>query len=209
MVLAQVGSDGGRGTATSQGLLVKLLDCLATLMALAAEPWTAPSHKAWPHLSAYCFGSERCLNPSFVWAGDLLACVDGAHDTGRWRVGALVPFFGVRSFYPPHRKYASQQTTELHAVAWAVRLAVRLGMSSVIVCSDSEVALAQVLSLRACSHLQHQQAILRSLAVFLCSAFANNFTHFPSLFSPHHPTPSLPHATRSRSLSVLKRFPLS
>ena len=39
-----------------------------------------------------------------------------------------------------------------------------LGMSSVTVCSDSEVALAQVLSLRACSHLQHQQATLRSLA---------------------------------------------
>ena len=46
----------------------------------------------------------------------------------------------------------------------AVRLAVRLGLSSVTICSDSEVALAQVLSLRTCSHLQHQQAVLRSLA---------------------------------------------
>ena len=35
------------------------------------------------------------------------------------------------------------------------------------ICSDSEVAPAQVLSVRACSHLQHQQAILRSLARIL------------------------------------------
>ena len=78
-----------------------------------------------------------------------------------------MPFLGVRSFYPPPRRYASQQTTELHAVAWAVRLAVHLGLSSVTVCSDSEVALVRVLSLRACSHFQHQQAILRSLARIL------------------------------------------
>ena len=104
----------------SQGLPVKLHHGLTTLMALAAEPWIAPSHKAWPHLLAYHFGSESCLNPSSVWAGDLLACVDGARDAGLWRVGALVPFFGVRSFNLPHQKYASQQTTELHAVAWAV-----------------------------------------------------------------------------------------
>ena len=45
-------------------------------------------------------------------------------------------------------------------MAWAVW--VRLGLSSVTICSDSEVS--QVLSLRAYSHLQHQQAISRSLA---------------------------------------------
>ena len=49
-------------------------------------------------------------------------------------------------------------------VARAVRPAVHLGLSFVTVCSDSEVARAQVLSLTACGHLQHQQAILRSLA---------------------------------------------
>ena len=50
---------------------------------------------------------------------------------------------------------------------WAVHLAVRLGPSSVTIYSDSEVALAQVLSVRACSHLEHQQASLRSLAKIL------------------------------------------
>ena len=148
----------------SHGLPIKLLDGLATLLALAAKPWAAPSRKAWPHLSAFSFGFEPFLSASSVWAGDLLACMDGARDAGRWLVGALVPFFGARSFYPPPQRYDSQQTSELHAAAWAVQWAVRLGMSFVTVCSDSEVALAQVLSLRARSHLRHEQPILRSLA---------------------------------------------
>ena len=91
----------------SQGLPIKLLDGLASLMAWAAEPWSAPSHKALTHLSDFTFGSEPCLNPSLVWAGDLLACVAGARDVRHWRVGALVPFFGLPSFYPTHQKYAS------------------------------------------------------------------------------------------------------
>ena len=136
-------------------------------MAVAAEPWLAPSSKAWTHRCAFRFGSETCLSPSVVWTGDLLACVDGARDAGRWRVGALVPCFGVRSFFPAYKRYASQQNTELHAVSWAVRLAVRLGVRSVTVCSDSKVAIAQGLAVRACNHLQHQQFVLRSLAKML------------------------------------------
>ena len=77
----------------------------ATLAALAAKPWAAPTRKAWPHLTAFNFGTEQCLTASSIWAGDLLACVDGARDAGRSRV-ALVPFLGVRSFYPPPRRYA-------------------------------------------------------------------------------------------------------
>ena len=80
------------------------------------------------------------------------------------------------------------QTTELHAVVWAVRLAVRLGMSFVTVCSDSEVALAQVLSRRACSHLQHPQAILRSLArVLWVSGLVVRFVWVPSDLPPGDP----------------------
>ena len=32
------------------------------------------------------------------------------------------------------------------------------------VCTDSEVAIAQVLALKACSHMQHQQFVLHSIA---------------------------------------------
>ena len=37
----------------SHGLPVKLLEGLATLAALAAEPWAAPARRAWPHLTAF------------------------------------------------------------------------------------------------------------------------------------------------------------
>ena len=73
-------------------------------------------------------------------------------------------------------------------MAWAVRPAVRLGVSSVTVCSDSEVALAQVLSLRACSHLQHQQAILHSLATVLwASGLVVRLVWVPSDLQPGNP----------------------
>ena len=78
--------------------------------------------------------------------------------------------------------------TKLNAVAWVVRLAVRLGMPSVTVCSDSEVALAQVLSLRACSHVQHQQAIVRSLArVFWTLGLVVRLVWVPSALQPGDP----------------------
>ena len=71
-------------------------------------------------------------------------------------------------------------------MAWAVQVAVRLGMSSVTVCGDSEVALAQVLSPRAC-HLQHQQAFLRSLARVLWVSGLVRFVWVPSNLQPGDP----------------------
>ena len=140
-------------------------------------------------MSAYSFGSEMCQNSSSSsWAGDLLACVDGARDVGRRRVGALVPFVGIRSFYPPHLKYACQHTTELHAAAWRVHLAVLLGMSSTTFCSDSEVPVAQVLRLRVCSQIQHQQALPHSLPrVLWTSGMAVRLVWVPSDLQPDDP----------------------
>ena len=66
----------------SHGLRVKILESLATLAALAAEPWAAPARRAWPHLAAFNFGSGRYLTPATVWAGDMLACVDGIQVVG-------------------------------------------------------------------------------------------------------------------------------
>ena len=69
-----------------------------------------------------------------------------------------------------------------------VRLAVRLGMSSITVCGDSEVALAQVLSLRACSPLRHQQAILRLFArVSWTSSLVVRLLSVPSDLQPGDP----------------------
>ena len=88
----------------------------------------------WPHLSAYSFGFEPCLKPSSVWAGDLLPMWMGLGTRGAGGLELLFPSLeSDPSPPPPPRKYASQHTTELHAVAWAVCLAGRLGMSSVTV----------------------------------------------------------------------------
>ena len=73
-------------------------------------------------------------------------------------------------------------------MAWVVRLAVHLGLSSVTICSDSEVALAHALSVRACSHLHHQQAILRSLARILwVSGLVVRLVWVPSDLMPGDP----------------------
>ena len=110
-----------------------------------------------------------------------------------------MPFLGVGSFYPPPRRYASPQTTELHAVAWAVRLAVRPGRASVTSCSDNEVAVAQVLSLRACSNLQHQQAILWSLArIPWVLGLVVRLVWVPSGLQPWDPCPKSAPITKAR-----------
>ena len=148
----------------AQGFPLKMLHSLATLTAVAAEPWQAPGGEVWHHLKAFGFGTDDRLTSSSIWLGDVIVCVDGARDAGSWRVGALIPGVGVRTHVAPQARYANQQTTEFRGLAWAVRFAVRKGHKSVTVCSDSEAAIAHVLHMRATSHLTHHQAVLRSLA---------------------------------------------
>ena len=111
----------------AQGFPLKMLGSLATLVAVAAEPWQAPGGEAWRQLRALQFGTEDRLSRSSLWCGGVVICVDGARDAGCWRVGALVPGVGVRTHVTPPARFASQQTTELRGVAWAVRFAVRTG----------------------------------------------------------------------------------
>ena len=42
----------------SRGVPIKQLNSFATLAALEAVPWASPSREDWPHLSAFCFGSD-------------------------------------------------------------------------------------------------------------------------------------------------------
>ena len=136
-------------------------------------------------MKALQFGKEDRLTSSSLWIGDVIVCVDGARDAGCWRVGALVPGVGVRTHVAPPARFASQQTTELRGLAWAVRFAVRTGHKSVTVFSDSEAAIAQVLRLRATSHLTHHQAVLRSLArVLWVSGIVVRLVWVPSALQP-------------------------
>ena len=73
-------------------------------------------------------------------------------------------------------------------IGWAVRLAVWLGMQSIMVCNDCEVALAQVLALRVCCHLQHQQSVLRLIAGVLWeSGVVPRLVWVPSELQPGDP----------------------
>ena len=94
-----------------------------------------------------------------------------------------MPGVGVRTHVTPPARFASQQTTELRGLAWAVRFAVKTGHTSVTVCSNSEAAIARVLRLRATSHL-----ILRSLArVLWVSGIVVRLVWVPSALQPGDP----------------------
>ena len=58
----------------------------------------------------------------------------------------------------------SQQLVELQSLAWGVRLVLRMGYTTVTLVSDSKVAIAQLLKVRAKSVLGAQQSVLRGLA---------------------------------------------
>ena len=83
-----------------------------------------------------------------------------------WRPGrgVLVPSLGLWIFRPLSMGFASQQTTELHAIAWVVRLVNMAGRSSLTVLSDSKVAIAQVLHLCTQGRFSQRHYLLRSLA---------------------------------------------
>ena len=51
----------------ARGLPMKMLESLATLMAVAAEPWQAPGGEAWRQLKALQFGKEDRLTSSSLW----------------------------------------------------------------------------------------------------------------------------------------------
>ena len=77
---------------------------------------------------------------------------------------------------------------ELQSLVWGVRLAARLGYTTVTLVSDSEVAIAQLLKVRAKSVLSVQQSILRGLARrMVCSGLVVRILLVPSGFQPVDP----------------------
>ena len=68
--------------------------------------------------------------------------VDGAHDGPSWRIGGFSELLGVRFVVAWRLRSQSQQLVELQSVVWGVRMAARLGYTTVTLVSDSEVAIA-------------------------------------------------------------------
>ena len=110
----------------SQALPLKVLEGLATTMALAAEEWRPP---AWDSFQEFdrlakrvCEGAE--VSKSVL--SDRVICVDAAWDLCRYRVGGLIPGPGPCTWLLRAR-VTNQQQAELEALEWAVRLAAALG----------------------------------------------------------------------------------
>ena len=160
------------------------LESLVALQTVAAEPWRAPVAP----IQTMCMelGLQRAT-PVLLgrwWEGPgLLLFVDGTHDGPSWRMGGFSEFPGVRSYIARRLRAQSQQLVELQSLFGGVRLAVALGYTAVTLVSDSEVAIAQFLQVRAKSVLGAQQTVLRGLARRLvCSGLVVRVLWVPSGF---------------------------
>ena len=168
---------------------VAVLESLVVLQTMAAELWHAPPAR----VQTLCLelGLHRC-DPVLLgrwWEGPgLVLFVDGAHDGPSWRMGGFSEFLGVRSVVARRLRAQSQQLVELQSLAWGVRLAARLAYATVTLVSDSEVAIAQLLKVRAKSVLSGQQSVLRGVARHLvCSGLVVRVLWVPSGFQPADP----------------------
>ena len=104
---------------------------------------------------------ERQATPS-VFLGHLLF-VDAAKDVRRYGVGGVLPFMhAVRTWLCPEGP-CDQQVAKLMGIAWAIRLAVRLGWKTVTIFADSFVSISRTVRLRAASYLKTQLRLLRAL----------------------------------------------
>ena len=169
--------------------LVAVLDSLVVLQTVAAELWRAPVAR----VQTMCMelGLQRAtpvLLGRWREGPGLVLFVDGAHDGPSWRMRGFWEFLGIRSYVARRLRAQSQQLVELHSLAWGVRLAVALGYTTVTLVSDSEVAIAQFLQVRAKSVLGAQQSVLRGLARRLvCSGLVVRVLCVPCGFQPADP----------------------
>ena len=165
---------------------VAALEYLVVLQTVAVEPWRAPVAR----VQTMCMelGLQR-TSPVLLgrwWEGPgLVLFVDGAHDGPSWRMGGFSEFLGVRSYIAQRWRVQSQQLVELQPLVWGVRLAVALRCTTVTLVSDSEVAIAQFLQVKAKSVPGAQQAVLRGLARRLvCSGLVVRVLWVSSGFQP-------------------------
>ena len=103
-------------------------------------------------------------------------------------MGGFSEFLGVRSVVARRLRAQSRQLVELQSVAWGVRLATRPGYATVTLVSDSDVAHALILQVRAKNVLSAQQSVLRGLTRRLvCSGLVVRILRVPCGFQPADP----------------------
>ena len=151
------------GPERAPATLVKVLEGLATAIARIGQKWRPLSESRMRRvrqLGGWCL-SERPSSRGDLFGAVIL--VDAAKDGVCYRVGGVLPANqSVRTWVCPDGP-CNQQVAELMGIAWAVRLAVRLGWKVFTVIADSMVGIAQVRGLKAASHLRTQLRVLRAL----------------------------------------------
>jgi hypothetical protein len=141
------------------------LDALASGIFFALKPYTPPIrfYRPDPILSSPPSPDVLDLPMLLVDGGPDGRCPGGGYN---WRAGLFSPDLGTRTqLVGPSGK--NQQVIELLALIYAIKLAIHRGWPFVVLGSDSEVALAQVLRLRAGIGLKLQQRLLRGLVGLL------------------------------------------
>ena len=87
----------------SQALPLKVLEGLATTMALAAEEWRLPVWSVFQEFDRLAGPVCEGANVSKSVLSDRVICVDAAWDLCRYRVGGLIPGLGARTWLPRAR----------------------------------------------------------------------------------------------------------
>ena len=136
---------------------VAVLESLVVLQTVVAKPWRAPVARVQTMcLELGLHGSDPVLLGRWWEGPGLVLFVDGAHNGPSRRMGGFSEFLGVRSVVARRLRAQSQPLVELLSLARGVRLASRMGYTTVTLVSDSEVAIAQLLKVRAKSVLGAQ-----------------------------------------------------
>ena len=176
------------GPETAAVTPVRVLEGLASAIARIGQSWrpiSAVRMRRVRQLGGWCLQERQAVLDDLFGA---VIFVDAAKDGTCYRVGGVLPTVpAVRTWVCPDGP-CNQQVAELMGVAWAVRLAVRLGWRLVTVFADSLVGIAQVRGLRASSGLRTQLRVLRALTwVLHNTGILVKLVWVPSVLHPADP----------------------
>ena len=187
-----------RWGAVGQPVPLKVLHGLATAIVFAVEPWSPPGTLRW---------SLKCALDRPVALGRhafATMFVDAALDVFRYRAGIFMPGkHEVRSVVIPPSRH-TQHSAELWGLCWAVRLAKRLGWRFLVLVTDSQVAGAEMVMLRARTWLRRQSKLLRSTVIRMTQRGMVVGLHWvPTDFQPADPPSRLDAVACSSPLRAL------
>ena len=144
-----------RWGALGQPVPLQVLHGLATAIVFVTEPWSPFGALRW---SLKC-AMRRPVNLRRLAFATMF--LDAALDVFRYRAGLFMPgTHQVRSVVIPPSRH-TQQSADLGGLCWAVRLAKGLGWRFLGLVTDSQLAGAQMASLRARTWLHRHIRLLR------------------------------------------------